>query len=204
VVPQRGSARAPRPARRPAVLGTGLNGPPTPSSGHRGPRHRLVGRCPAAPTGCGLPTVTTCVSRNTYEVLALVVARQSVARRGDLVEAWFVPTVWTVVVLAAPRLRAERYAVLAVLVENTARAVASTEGVQDDLVRAKVHWTGSDGSTRTGRAVMDSGRKAGSTVTIWFDDEGQPVARRRLDRRRVDGWGSEWDLVEPEWRRRIT
>ncbi|MEU6379838.1 hypothetical protein [Streptomyces sp. NPDC046909] len=172
-------------------------------------------------------------------------------RREDLVEAWIVLAVWTVVVLGGTlvglvtaraadesfaRLRSERHAVPAVLIESTVRAVASTEGVQDNLVRAKVRWTTSDGSPHTGRALVDSGRKAGSTVTVWFDDEGQLVnppptaahasaqagllglsaafalsglvygagraARWRLDRRRVDEWGSEWDRVEPQWRRK--
>ena len=160
-------------------------------------------------------------------------------------------TVWTVIVLGGTlvgtvtaraadesfaKLRSERHAVPAVLVESTVRAVASTEGIRNDLVRAKVRWTTSDGSPRTGRALVDTGRNAGSPVTIWFDDEGQLVtppptaahassqacllglsaafalsglvygtgraARWRLDRRRADAWGSEWERVEPQWRRK--
>ncbi|MBC2906938.1 hypothetical protein [Streptomyces cupreus] len=172
-------------------------------------------------------------------------------RRDDIVEAWIVLAVWTVVALGGTlvgtvtaraadesfaELRAERHPVRAVLVESTQRAVATTEGVRDNRVRATVRWTASDGSRHTGRALVDSGGKAGSTVTIWFDDGGRlvappptaahssaeagllglsaalalsglvygagRVARWRLDRRRVDEWGSEWDRVEPQWRRR--
>ncbi len=174
-------------------------------------------------------------------------------RRGDLVEAWIVLAVWTVVVLGGTlvgtvtaraadesfaELRAERHPERAVLVESTRRAVAATEGVRDDRVRATVRWTASDGVTHTGRALVDSGREVGSKVTIWFDDGGRlvpppptaaqssaqavmlglsaavalsglvygagRVARWRLDRRRVDEWGNEWDRVEPQWRRETT
>ncbi|KUL24600.1 Rv1733c family protein [Streptomyces regalis] len=111
-------------------------------------------------------------------------------RRSDIAEAWIVLAVWAAIVVGSTlvgtvtsraadksfaQLRAERHAVRAVLVESTVRRVPTSEGVRDDSVRAKVRWTASDGSTRTGRAVVDSGRTAGSKILIWFDDEGRLV-----------------------------
>ena len=113
-------------------------------------------------------------------------------RRDDIVEAWIVLAVWTVVALGGTlvgavtaraadesfaQLRADRHAVRAVLVESTVRAVATTEGARDDSVRAKVRWTAPDGSPHTGRALVDSGRRAGSTVVIWFDGKERLVAQ---------------------------
>ncbi|GGN48611.1 hypothetical protein GCM10011579_001410 [Streptomyces albiflavescens] len=71
------------------------------------------------------------------------------------------------------QLRHERHSVGAVLVESTAGAMTTGEGTTYDRVRAKVRWTSSDGSLRTGRALMDSGQKAGSKVVIWLDAKGQ-------------------------------
>ncbi|WP_241756757.1 hypothetical protein [Streptomyces sp. WAC00263] len=114
-------------------------------------------------------------------------------RHDDVVEAWIVLAVWTVIALGGTlvgtltaqatdqslaRLRAERHAVRAVLVESTARAVPVAAGVASDgRVRAKVRWTASDGSTRTGRAPVDSGQKAGARAVVWTDSKGQPTTQ---------------------------
>ncbi|MDX3458912.1 hypothetical protein PV396_44530 [Streptomyces sp. ME02-8801-2C] len=109
-------------------------------------------------------------------------------RRDDIVEAWIVLAVWSVIALGGTlvgtvtaraaddsfaQLRAERHVVRAVLVESTTGAVPTTEGVRDGRVRAKVRWTASDGSPHTGRALVNFGRKAGSPVVVWTDDAGR-------------------------------
>lgn len=112
-------------------------------------------------------------------------------RRDDIVEAWTVLAMWVVIVVGGTfagaitsraaddsfaQLRAQRHAVRAVLVESTVRAMPISEGVRDDSVRAKVRWTAPDESPHVDRAMVDSGRKAGSTVLIWFDGEERLVA----------------------------
>ncbi|MER5436466.1 hypothetical protein [Streptomyces sp. NPDC002588] len=158
-------------------------------------------------------------------------------RHDDIVEAWIVLAVWAVLAVggtvaglvtadaadgAFARQRAERQSVRAVLLEDAPRSATAT-----------VRWTASDGSTRTGQALVGTGLKAGSRVTVWQDAEGRltsappssteaaiesgllgavaaaavgglvlsggAVARWRLDRRRVEAWATEWDLVGPRW-----
>ncbi|MGW6316560.1 Rv1733c family protein [Streptomyces sp. NPDC055099] len=174
-------------------------------------------------------------------------------RREDLVEAWIILAVWTVIALGGAfvgvvtaraadesftRLREGRHAVRAVLVENTAGVVPTDEDPYGGHVRAKVRWTASDGSIHTGRASVDSGRRAGSKVLVWMDSRGRlttepptaaeaaaqagmlgagaalffggvtfaagRVVQWRLDRRRYDQWGREWDQIGPQWGRRTT
>jgi hypothetical protein len=112
-------------------------------------------------------------------------------RHADIVEAWIVLAVWTGIVLGGvlvglvtahaadesfAQLRRERHSVPAVLVEGTAEAVPTEEGTASEQVRAKVRWTASDGSTRTGRTLVDSGHRAGSKVVIWLDGRGRLAA----------------------------
>ncbi|MFJ8114188.1 hypothetical protein [Streptomyces sp. NPDC096132] len=168
-------------------------------------------------------------------------------RRDDIVEAWIVLAVWTafaaggtaaglVTSHAADEVfaqqRAERQPVRAVLLNDVPRA-ATAVGVTSDRRTATVRWTASDGTPRTGRTLVDTGLKAGTSVTVWQDGQGRlttappssteaaiesgalgtaaaaalaglvfgggAVVRWRLDRRRIDGWGKEWDQVGPRW-----
>lgn len=117
--------------------------------------------------------------------------RNPLRRHADIVEAWIVLVVWTVIavggtlvgVVAAhaaedsfAQLRRERHSVPAVLVENTAGAVSTGEATTSERVRAKVRWTVSDGSTRTGWTLVGSGHKPGSRVMVWMDSQGQLAA----------------------------
>ncbi|MFI5675673.1 Rv1733c family protein [Streptomyces cellulosae] len=112
-------------------------------------------------------------------------------RRTDIVEAWIVLAVWTVIALGGTLaglatahaaeesftlLRRERHSVPAVLAESTSGAVPTGEGTESGQVRAKVRWSASDGSTRTGRTMVDSGHRAGSKVVIWMNGQGQLTA----------------------------
>ncbi|MFG2312415.1 hypothetical protein ACGFS9_27660 [Streptomyces sp. NPDC048566] len=114
--------------------------------------------------------------------------RNPLRRRDDVVEAWIVLVVWTVIVLGGAaaglvtaraagdsfdRLRDERHPVPAVLVDGTGAAVPSGEGSSYEQVRATVRWTAADGTPRTGRALVESGHKAGAHVVVWMDDAGR-------------------------------
>ncbi|MEU0039187.1 hypothetical protein [Streptomyces sp. NPDC006333] len=105
-------------------------------------------------------------------------------RHDDVVGAWIVLAVWMVIatggtligVLTAhtadesfAQLRRERHPVQAVLAESTAPTVNMGAGTPYDQVRATVRWTGKDGSTRTGRAMLDPGQRAGSKVVVWLN-----------------------------------
>ncbi|KAF5992373.1 hypothetical protein OG568_08125 [Streptomyces sp. NBC_01450] len=174
-------------------------------------------------------------------------------RHDDVVEAWIVLAVWAVIAIGGTltglltahaadasfaQLRRERHPVQAVLVESTAQTVAIEAGTPYDRVRATVRWTATDGSTHTGRALVDTGHQAGSKVVVWLNSKEQPtteptsasaagveagvfgagaalafgglafaagrVAQWRLDQRRYDQWGREWDQVGPRWRRKTT
>ncbi|PKV83140.1 hypothetical protein [Streptomyces sp. TLI_146] len=168
-------------------------------------------------------------------------------RRHDIVEAWLVLAVWTVVVVGGTvaglttahaadamfaRQRAERRSVRAVLLSDVPRDPSAPRGTPDRRM-APVRWTAPDGSPRTGRGVVNAGLTAGSQVTLWQDSRGRltlpptsstaaaieagslgtaaaavlgglvfgagTIARWRLDRRRMDAWGCEWELVGPRW-----
>ena len=109
-------------------------------------------------------------------------------RREDVVEAWIVLALWAVVVLGGAlvgtvtvrsadeslaRVRAERHAVRAVLLQSTEEATPLTEGVPENRVRARIRWTAPDGSVRSGRALVPYGREAGTRVPVWTDDAGR-------------------------------
>jgi hypothetical protein len=174
-------------------------------------------------------------------------------RHDDIVEAWIVLAVWLVIAIGGTltglltahaadasfaRLRHERHAVQAVLVASTARPVGIGADTPYDRVRATVRWTAADGSTHTGRALVDYGHRVGSKVVVWLNSKEQlttqpptasaadveaaslgaaagvafsglafaagRVARWRLDQRRYDQWGREWDQAGPQWRRKTT
>jgi len=117
--------------------------------------------------------------------------RNPLRRRTDIVEAWIVLVVWTVIALGGTlvglvtahaaaesfaQLRRERHSVPAVLVEKKAQAVPTEEAASSQRVRAKVRWTASDGSTRTGWTLVSSGHRTGSKVVIWMDNQGRLAA----------------------------
>ena len=164
-------------------------------------------------------------------------------RRADVLEAWLVLAVWALVLVGGTlagvctagaasdvfaRQRAERTPVRAVVLTGT-----SQTGAKGYRTLVKARWTLADGSTHTGKALVDGRRRAGSTIELWTDPRGHLVARPpssadaaaqaasmgvlaalavtgvavgaggaarcRLDRRRIDEWGREWDLVGPRW-----
>ncbi|MFJ8632416.1 hypothetical protein [Streptomyces sp. NPDC093568] len=174
-------------------------------------------------------------------------------RHDDIVEAWTVLAVWTVIALGGTLVgaltaeaaddsftqqRGERHAVQAALVEGTTDTALTGRGTMSDRVRATVRWTASDGSAHTGRTLVHTGREAGSKVVVWLDDTGQVtrepqsaaeaaleaavlgtgaavafggmaygagrLVRWRLDQRRYDQWGKEWEQTGPRWRRKTT
>lgn len=109
-------------------------------------------------------------------------------RLDDVVEAWIILIVWTVIVVGGTlvgvmaahaadesfrQLRDERHPVPAVLLESTAGMAPTAEGTIHDRVTATVRWTTSDGSPHTGRALVDSGHRAGSKVVIWLNSGGR-------------------------------
>ncbi|KAA9153466.1 hypothetical protein FPZ12_034560 [Amycolatopsis acidicola] len=121
--------------------------------------------------------------------------RNPLVRRGDRVETalllFFVllalaalPVAWTMgaksfdaqqaVVLQA---RADRHPAEAVLLADAAPDIVSPEGMP---VHAKTSveaaWRLPDGSDRTGTVLAERGTTAGTTVPIWLDDSGNPVA----------------------------
>lgn len=108
-------------------------------------------------------------------------------RHDDIVEAWIVLAVWALVLLGGivaglvtaraadevfARQRAEREPVPAVVLVDVPKSVS---GIGTDRERAPgtVSWTAPDGSTRTGRTLVDTGSKAGSKVVVWLDDQGR-------------------------------
>ncbi|WP_406437197.1 hypothetical protein OHB14_59820 [Streptomyces sp. NBC_01613] len=164
-------------------------------------------------------------------------------RKDDVLEAWLVLAVWALISVGGTlagvftaraaydvfaQQRAERTPVQAVLLTDAPRAAATSY-----RALVKVRWTLSDGSTHTGMTLVDGGRKAGSTIVLWTDTQGDPTtqppsrtdaaveagflgaasalaltgvafgaggaARWWLDRRRIDQWGRQWDLVGPRW-----
>lgn len=169
-----------------------------------------------------------------------------IRRRDDVLEAWLLLAIWVLIAVGGTaaavvtaqtaervfaRQRAERIPVRAVLLDDVPRTAAP--GTVGDLASARVRWTNSDGSTRSGMTLVTAAKKAGSTVRIWIDGQGklstQPptpakaavdagflggsaalalsgvvfgvgsVGRRYLDRRRIQQWDREWNLVGPQW-----
>ncbi|MFD7702045.1 hypothetical protein [Streptomyces caelestis] len=117
--------------------------------------------------------------------------RNPLRRRSDLIEAWLVLAVLVLALLlgafsgltAAAAVdgslaeRRERTTpVPAVLTEDAAGLSASVTENGDGGVWAKVRWTASDGTDRTGRAEVDPGSPAGTEVTVWTDPAGRLVS----------------------------
>ncbi|AVH54846.1 MULTISPECIES: Rv1733c family protein [Streptomyces] len=116
--------------------------------------------------------------------------RNPLKRRSDVIEAWVVLAGWVIVLIggliaglvavaaverSAERQRTERREVPAVLVEDAADrppAGATT----DHRVWAAVRWTEADGSTRTDEARVPPRTRAGSSVTVWTDQNGRITA----------------------------
>ncbi|UXY25678.1 Rv1733c family protein [Streptomyces sp. HUAS TT20] len=116
-------------------------------------------------------------------------------RHDDIVEAWLVLAVWTVVVLGGAvaglvtahaadevfaRQRAERHSVRAVLLADTPALTLAAWG-KDDQAWGKVRWNAPDGTTRTGRTLVGTDLAAGTSVTIWQDRQGR-LTDRPIDR----------------------
>ncbi|WP_019072606.1 Rv1733c family protein [Streptomyces hokutonensis] len=107
-------------------------------------------------------------------------------RHDDIVEAWIVLVMWTVVLVggalcglvtfhAADEVfsaqRTERHSIQAVLLTDTP-SPSSTVGGARDLIKAEVRWTTADGTRRTGSTLVETGKKAGSEVVIWVNAAG--------------------------------
>ncbi|MGW2209670.1 Rv1733c family protein [Streptomyces sp. NPDC001781] len=107
-------------------------------------------------------------------------------RREDVVEAWIMLLVWVVAVIGGAvagvltaqatvgllaRQRADRHPVHAVLLTD-ARRSGTGPWAGRILVEAPVRWRSPDGATRTGRALVDNGLRAGSRVVVWQDEWG--------------------------------
>ncbi|WP_146238308.1 hypothetical protein [Streptomyces sp. Act143] len=112
--------------------------------------------------------------------------RNPLRRRSDVVEAWLLLTLLFLGLVAGAVAgmvtaraveqslddrRGQRHPVSAVLIQDASdTATASTSS--DDYTWAKVRWTASDGSTRTGLARVEPGIEAGSVTRIWLDRQG--------------------------------
>ncbi|MDW4908629.1 hypothetical protein RB628_25645 [Streptomyces sp. ADMS] len=114
--------------------------------------------------------------------------RSPLRRRSYLVEAWLLVVTWALAILAAVvsgvmtahavernmnGLRAQRQPVPAVLTEDVARSPTAAEGAGGDRAWATVTWSGPDGTARRGVTRVEPGSGAGSTTTVWLDDEGR-------------------------------
>ncbi|MER5796129.1 hypothetical protein [Streptomyces sp. NPDC001980] len=110
-------------------------------------------------------------------------------RHDDIVEAWIVLAVWALVLVGGivaglvtaraaddvfARQRAEREPTPAVLLVDVPTSVSGI-GTDSERTPGTVSWTAPDGSTRTGRTLVDTGSKAGSKVVVWLDDQGRPT-----------------------------
>ncbi|MEU4085185.1 Rv1733c family protein [Streptomyces aureus] len=108
-------------------------------------------------------------------------------RREDVAEAWIVLTVWTVFTVGGTaaglvtagaadntfaRERAERQPVTALVVRGVPATATVPRGTSGRLMTS-VRWTAPDGSSRTGRTLVDTGTTAGSPVTVWQDGRGR-------------------------------
>lgn len=73
--------------------------------------------------------------------------------------------------------RASRHLAVATLTENAPNSIPATDGAVSPSLSATVRarWTGPDGAERTGTVPADPGTKAGSTVSIWLTDSGDPA-----------------------------
>ncbi|MFJ7333184.1 hypothetical protein ACIQUU_08015 [Streptomyces sp. NPDC101116] len=111
--------------------------------------------------------------------------RNPLRRREDVWEAWILLVAWFVVVVAGPvagvlgaqatvdrhaQRRVERHPVTATLLGDSPRSTVNGE-ITIERVTAPVRWTAADGTSHTGRAQVDAGRKAGERVVVWLDQK---------------------------------
>lgn len=121
--------------------------------------------------------------------------RNPLRRRSDVIEAWIVLTGWICALIAgllvglgaadaveraADRDRTENRAVSAVLAEDAEDKVPA-RAVSDHRVWATIHWTASDGSTRTDEARVPPRTRAGSPVPVWTDKSGNLTSEPLTD-----------------------
>ena len=106
-------------------------------------------------------------------------------RHEDVLEAWLVLAVWVLVAVGGALVggltadaaadyfaqrRADRTPVRAVLLTDTPRAA-----LRSYRTVAAVRWTAPDGSVRTDKTLVDSGRRTGSEIVVWADARGNLV-----------------------------
>ncbi|MEU4654602.1 hypothetical protein AB0G32_11725 [Streptomyces sp. NPDC023723] len=114
--------------------------------------------------------------------------RNPMRRPVDVVEAWIVLVTWVVIAVGGTvtglvtaefadgvfdRQRAERQAVHAVVLTDVSKSTSAADGTH--RATAGVRWTAPDGTTRTGRTLVPTGARSGSTVTLWQDPQGTLV-----------------------------
>ncbi|MFF9624739.1 hypothetical protein [Streptomyces griseosporeus] len=111
-------------------------------------------------------------------------------RHDDVLEAWLVLTVWTVIVVGGAlvatltarttgdvlaRQRAERHPAGAVLVADAPRSAGPASGAAQ-RVPAVVRWRAADGSEHVGRTSVRAGTEVGARVEVWLDATGRLAA----------------------------
>lgn len=107
-------------------------------------------------------------------------------RHADIVEAWIVLAVWTLVAVGGTvtglvtaraadyvfaRQRAEREPVRAVLLADVPKSITGI-GTAAERAMGTVSWTAPDGSKHTGHTLVHTGSRAGSTIVVWQDRRG--------------------------------
>ncbi|MER6084648.1 hypothetical protein [Streptomyces sp. NPDC001833] len=112
-------------------------------------------------------------------------------RRDDIIEAWIVLAVWTLVAVGGTvtglvtaraaddvfaQQRTERESVRAVLLFDVPKSVSGI-GTTGERTTTTVVWTAPDGTTHTGRTLVDTGSRAGSRITVWEDGQGWLTSR---------------------------
>ncbi|MFD8154890.1 hypothetical protein ACFV28_29620 [Streptomyces sp. NPDC059720] len=115
--------------------------------------------------------------------------RNPLRRREDVWEAWILLGACVLVALFGPlaavlsaratvdslaQRRAERHPVTATLLRDAPRT-AWGDGGTVERVFASVRWISADGTSRTGRAQVEAGHKAGERVVVWLDRSDRPT-----------------------------
>ncbi|MFE1290316.1 hypothetical protein [Streptomyces sp. NPDC058751] len=115
--------------------------------------------------------------------------RNPLRRRSDIAEAWLAVAAAALLLLTVPAVAVataviEENSVLgqarglhrttAHLIEDApAGAARFSDLAADARVGARVRWTMPSGTSRTGKALVAAGGKAGASVTVWLDDAGR-------------------------------
>ncbi|WP_330342443.1 Rv1733c family protein [Streptomyces sp. NBC_00557] len=117
-------------------------------------------------------------------------------RREDVIEAWIVLAVWLVMVIGGgvaalvtdrsaehefAEQRTHQHPVDAVLLTDAPHGV-SADWSTDGRVQGSVRWKAPDGTSRTGRTLVDGSLKAGARVRVWQDDRGRLMLSQPTDR----------------------